>query len=264
MKRYLVIGNPISHSLSPKLHNYWLKKNNINGIYKKKKLDENNLKEIFSKIRKKEIMGINVTVPFKKIVIPYLDKLTTEAEYTQSVNTIYLQNNKIIGHNTDIKGFELAIKDSGYDIAEKKILILGAGGVVPSIIFALYNMKVFGVTLCNRTKTKAENLKNLFKNLNVIDWGEKSDFDVVINATSVGLKKGDELVLDFSYFKNCDFFYDVIYNPKKTNFLKTASKLGKKIENGKKMFIYQAAQAFKIWHGVEPEINDEVKEILDK
>ena len=111
MKKYFVIGNPIDHSLSPILHNYWLKENSINGIYDKKKADEKDLQSIISDIKQKKISGINVTVPFKKAVIPYLDKLSTEAQQTQSVNTIVLNNNNLIGHNTDIPGFTNAIKN---------------------------------------------------------------------------------------------------------------------------------------------------------
>ena len=96
MKKYLVIGNPIEHSLSPKLHNYWIKEKNINAIYEKKKLDEIDLKNIILDIKEKKINGINVTVPFKKSVIPFLDELSVEANETQSVNTIYLNDNKII------------------------------------------------------------------------------------------------------------------------------------------------------------------------
>ena len=264
MRKYLVIGNPITHSLSPELHNYWIKENGIDGVYNKKQLNENDLKEFFLKIKNKEISGANITVPFKKVVISYVDRLSFEAEKTQSVNTVYLKNDKIIGHNTDIDGFELAIKDANYDVEGKKVLILGAGGVVPSIIFALYKMKVLSVTISNRTKSKAENLKSLFNDLKIVDWGEASNFDMIINATSIGLKKEDKLDLDLSKFKNSEFFYDVIYNPKETNFLKDGKKLGKKTENGKKMFIYQAAKAFKIWHGIEPKINEQVIGLLDK
>ena len=122
MNKYLVIGNPIEHSLSPLIHNYWIKKNNIRAIYDKKKLSNTELKDIIIKIREKSISGVNVTVPFKKEVIPYLDKLTLDAEATQSVNTILLTNDdKIVGHNTDISGFENAIKDTKYNLAGKKI-----------------------------------------------------------------------------------------------------------------------------------------------
>jgi shikimate dehydrogenase len=263
MKKYLVIGNPIGHSLSPQLHNYWIKKNNINAVYNKKKLNTDGLKDLISKIKSKEINGVNVTVPFKKEVISYLDELSIEAESSQSVNTICLNNNKIIGHNTDITGFELAIKDLKYDIVGKKILIIGAGGVVASIIFALNKMKASQIILCNRTKSKTKDLKNLFKDLKLIDWGEIPNFDMVINATSIGLKDEDELNLEFLKVQKGKFFYDLIYNPKETNFLKKARETGNATENGKKMFIYQAAAAFKIWHEVEPKIDEEINSILD-
>jgi len=263
MKKYIVIGNPIEHSLSPKLQNYWIKNHNIDAIYEKEKLNENELEELFLNIRDKKINGVNVTVPFKKVVIPFLDKLSAEAESTQAVNTIYLDNDKIIGHNTDIDGFELGIKKINYDISDKKIFILGAGGVVPSIVYALKKMKVSEIIIANRTREKAENLKNLFGELKIVEWGEIPDFDMIINATSIGLKKDDEINLNFSSIGKNKIFYDVIYNPKETNFLKTGKKLGNVTENGKLMFIYQAISAFNIWHGVRPIVNDEVIKLLD-
>ncbi|MDA9733233.1 shikimate dehydrogenase [Candidatus Pelagibacter sp.] len=261
MKKYFVIGNPIDHSLSPKLHNHWLKENKIDAVYDKKKIDENDLENIITKLKKKQINGINVTVPFKKIVIPYLDKLSFEAEQTQSVNTILLNNDNLEGHNTDITGFIKSIKNLNFDIKGKKIFILGAGGVVPSIIFALNKMNVSKIIISNRTKKKAEDLKSQFHNLEILDWGDINDFDVIINATSLGLNK-ESINLDFSKFTNNKLFYDVIYNPAETNFLKEGKKLGNRTENGKLMFIYQAFEAFKLWHGVEPQINSNTLEII--
>jgi len=263
MKKYLVIGNPVDHSMSPKLHNYWIKNNNIKAIYEKKNLNENEIKSLISDVKNKKLHGINVTVPFKKAVIPYLDQLSLESKSTQSVNTIYLDNDKVVGHNTDINGFELGIKNSKIDVKDKKILILGAGGVVPSIIFALNKMRVSEITISNRTKDRAENLKLLFNDIKIVDWGVVPEFDIIINATSIGLKKDDQINLDLSKVGKNKLFYDVIYNPKETNFLKIGKKMGSKTENGKLMFIYQAFIAFKIWHQIEPEINNEVIKLLD-
>ena len=270
-KKFLVIGNPINHSLSPELQNYWLKKNNINAIYDKQRLDIDDLKDFVLKIKSKEIAGANITVPFKKEIIPFIDKLTPESEGTDSVNTILLNKGETVGYNTDIIGFEKAIKETNYNFVKKKVLILGAGGVVPSIIFALQRMGVKHIMLSNRTKLKAEELRNYYKKKNsneniitIVDWGELPNFDVIINATSVGLKRDQTLDLDFSKIEKGKFFYDVIYNPKETNFLKAGKQLGNQTENGKKMFIYQAAEAFKIWHKVEPEINEEINKLLDK
>ena len=262
MKKYLVIGNPIEHSLSPKLHNYWIKINNIDAIYEKEQLNDEELESIIFKVKKNEIHGINVTVPFKNKIIPYIDQLSPEAEKTKSVNTIYASNNQIIGHNTDIAGFELSLKKLKYDASGKKILILGAGGVVPSIIFALNRMNVSKITVTNRTKEKAEKLKDRFKELILADWGDVSDFDMIINATSVGLNTNEKIDLDLSNVGQNKFFYDVIYNPGETNFLKIGKDLGNRAENGKFMFIYQAHQAFTIWHKLMPEINDEVINIV--
>ena len=119
MKQYFVIGNPIDHSLSPKLHNYWFKKNNINAFYEKEKLDVKDLKTLVARIRDKEIKGANITIPFKKDIITYLDELTEEAKSTQSVNTIYLDEDTIIGHNTDIAGFEHSLKDTNFNVKGK-------------------------------------------------------------------------------------------------------------------------------------------------
>ena len=261
MKKYLVIGNPISHSLSPTLHNYWLKQNNIDAIYDKIKLEGDGIKKIIQDIKNQKIAGCNVTVPFKNKVIPFLDTLSSEAEKTQSVNTIVFEKGNLIGHNTDIVGFDKAIKALNFKMKNKKILILGAGGVVPSIVFALKQMDVFEITISNRTKQKAENLKVLFKNLNVVEWGNFYDFDVVINATSIGLNN-EKINLDFSRVGKNKLFYDVIYNPAETNFLKKGKELGNKTENGETMFVYQASEAFRLWHGKEPKVNFETLKIL--
>ena len=256
MKKYLVIGNPINHSLSPELHNHWIKQNSIDAIYEKKKLDINDLKNLILDIKKGNLNGANVTVPFKNVIIPYLDDLSSEAKKTHSVNTIHLKNKKVIGHNTDINGFETAIQNINFNFKKKKIFILGAGGVVPSIIYASMKMGSSEIMISNRTERKAEEIKNIFNNIKLVNWGELPDFDVVINATSLGLDQDDKINLDFNKVGKNKLFYDVIYNPSETNFLNSGKKLGNKYENGKLMFIYQAFSAFKLWHGVEPSIDE--------
>ena len=158
----------------------------------------------------------------------------------------------------------MAIKYAKYDISGKKIFILGAGGVAPSIIYSLKKMNASKIILSNRTKEKAEKLKNLFEGLEIVDWGETIDFDMIINATSIGLKNEDGLNFDYSANGPNKFFYDVIYNPRETLFLKRAKLFGNRAENGKMMFIYQAHQAFTIWHKLMPEINDETIKLLDQ
>ena len=261
MEKYLVIGNPIEHSLSPRLQNHWLKQSNIKAVYDKIKLEENEIKEIIQDIKKQKIAGCNVTVPFKRKVIPFLDVLSHEADQTQSVNTIIFKKGKLIGYNTDIIGFDKAIKNLNFNIQGKNIFILGAGGVAPSIVFALQEMGVSEITITNRTKQKAESLKILFKNLRVVEWGNLIEFDVVINATSLGLNN-EKINFDFSKVGKNKLFYDVIYNPAETNFLKEGKKIGSLTENGRAMFIYQAAEAFKLWHGIEPKVNEETLKLF--
>ena len=263
MKKYLVIGNPIDHSLSPKLHNYWFKKNNIDAVYEKKLLNEVDIKDIIFKVKKELINGVNVTVPYKKTVIPFIDELSPEANASESVNTIYKENNKIIGHNTDIAGFELSLRHFQYDVRDKSVLILGAGGVVSSIVLALKKMGVSKIILSNRTKKNAENFRKFFSNLEIIDWGDTRDFHMIINATSIGLKKNEEIKLDYENLGGNKLFYDFFYNPKETEFLKKAKILGNRTENGKMMFIYQAHQSFTIWHKIMPEIDDETIKLLE-
>ena len=270
MKKYLVIGNPIDHSLSPKLHNYWFKENNIDASYEKKLIKETNIEEIILEMRNGEIEGINVTVPFKKSVMPFLDEMDNLAKKTQSVNTIYKKKNKIIGTNTDIYGFKLSLQQIKYNIKGKKILILGGGGVTPSIIFALEQMEASTIMLSNRTKEKAENLKKLFPQLEIIEWGDIKDFDLIINATSLGLKKSDKIQINYDQIGPRKFFYDVIYNPKKTNFLFEAEKRGHQINNGELMFVYQAQEAFRLWtvgpnqlNGLIRPVNKKILQLLE-
>ncbi len=262
MKKYLVIGNPIDHSLSPKLQNWWLKQNNIDATYDKIKLEVHEIKSLIQDIKDQKIAGCNVTVPFKKTVIPFLDKLSPEAEQTQSVNTITFDDGDLVGHNTDIAGFDTAIKKLNFSVKGKRVLILGAGGVVPSIIFALKNMHVQEIIISNRTREKAENLKVLFNDIKILEWGNLTNFHVVINATSLGLNN-ETINLDFSSSGHDKLFYDVIYNPHETHFLKMGKQLGYKTQNGKTMFIYQALEAFKLWHKIEPEVNTDTFKLLD-
>ena len=265
MKKYIVIGNPIAHSLSPLLHNYWIEKNKIKAIYDKKLINKYEIEKIVSELRSEKLHGVNVTVPFKNDVVSFMDNLTKEAEETKSVNTIYLKNNKIIGHNTDIAGFELAIRSYGYDIKKKNIFIFGAGGVVPSIIVALKRMGALKISLYNRTLTKSENIKKTFNTIEIIEKDNiPEDVDMLINASSLGINKTDKIDLNYNKIGKNKFYYDIIYNPSETNFLIEAKKAGNKVENGKKMFIYQAHQAFAIWHNIFPKIDEKIENLLNK
>jgi len=263
MKKFLVIGNPINHSLSPKLHNYWIKKNNLDSIYGKLEVNENELSDLCNHLKQGKLDGVNITVPFKKAIIPHIDVMSGHALRTNSINTISVDNGNLIGHNTDIDGFELSIKKLNYDVKNKTIMILGAGGVVPSIIYALKRMNAGNIIISNRTKEKVEVLKDLFKDLSVLDWGDLVEFDMIINATSIGLKEKDNFEIDFTKISKNKFFYDVIYNPYENNFFKAGNQKGNTFENGLNMFLYQAQKAFNIWHKIEPVIDEDVIKFLN-
>ena len=275
MKKYLVIGNPIGHSLSPLIHNHWMRKYGlIDNIYEKRKVEEKDLKNIIKEIRDNEVIGVNVTVPFKKLIIPFLDKLDSTAKKTESVNTLFKIKDKVVGYNTDKPGFAQTIwelfpnKNSimPRPLEEKNIFILGAGGVTSSIICALEDSgaKIF---LSNRTKKKAEELKKKYIKIEILDWGKRPPVcDIVINTTSIGLTNNEKIKIDFS---DCNgdknkLFYDLIYNPKETNFLKEARLRGNKNINGQRMFLNQAVHAFNLWTNITPEIDDEVLKLLDR
>ena len=276
MKKYLVIGNPIGHSLSPLIHNHWMRKHGLfDSIYEKRKVEKKDLENIVKEIRENKIIGVNVTVPFKKLIIPHLDQLDFTAERTKSVNTLFKVKNKVVGYNTDKDGFALTMRELFADTNDsmkpaalqgKNIFILGAGGVTSSIIYALQD-KGTKIFLSNRTKKKAEELKKKYTEIEVLDWGKRPSIcDIVINTTSVGLTNDEKINIDFS---DCGgdkhkLFYDLIYNPKETNFLKEARLRGNKTINGQRMFLNQAIYAFNLWTNITPEIDNEVIKLLDR
>jgi shikimate dehydrogenase len=278
MKKYLVIGNPIEHSLSPLIHSYWIKKYGLlDSVYEKKKIERKELKDIVNQVRSGELNGVNITVPYKKEIINLLDGIKGDAQLTQSVNTLCKINNKVHGYNTDTEGFKNSLQKDYLNYNNKKIFIIGAGGVTSSIlkVFADVASKIY---ITNRTKEKAKELKKIGDKLiiqmghkkniiEVVEWGRTPEIcDVVINTTSVGLIKDENLNLDFTDYKNSKntLFYDLIYNPKETNFLKEARLRDNKTMNGKMMFIWQAQIAFQMWTGVVVKIDDEVIRLLDR
>ena len=279
MNKYLFIGNPIEHSLSPLSHNYWFKKYRfLDSIYEKKKVDKKDLKKIVEQIKNDEIKGVNVTVPFKREIFDFIDTAPHEVQFTKSVNTLVKENDKVVGYNTDQEGFKISLEENEWDFKNKKVFIIGAGGVTPSILSSFIRANgAEKIYLSNRTRSKAEELKKFWDKaidfyqmnkdtIEIIDWGEKSELcDLIINTTSVGLKRDEKLDFDFSDYNNNKeaLFYDLIYNPKETNFLKEAKIRENKTMNGKMMFLWQAHLAFKKWTGVSPKIDQEVIKLLD-
>ena len=269
MKKFFVIGNPIEHSLSPTVHQHWFEKNNVKATYEKKLLEEKDLKNIIKDIKNDHVAGINVTVPFKQKIIPLLDELSTVAQSTLSVNTIYKKNNKVIGDNTDVGGFQKSLMDNISKESIKSALLIGAGGVAPSIVYALKTLGIEEIFIANRTVEKIVNLQEKFgPPLTKIAWEDLSkqqlNVDIIINATSLGLNNDHMIDLNFSSIDKKTIFYDVIYNPSETRLLQKAKKHGCHTVNGMKMFLYQAQLAFEIWNQIKPVIDVDLTNILAK
>ena len=267
-KKFLVIGNPIKHSLSPQLHKYWFGKNKINSEYKKLKIDQKQIKKILDKIRKKQIEGINVTIPFKNSVIKYLDILEGDAKKTSSVNTIYLRKQKLIGDNTDVYGFAFGILKK-IKSKIKAAGIIGAGGVTSSIILALIKKGVRKIYITNRTFSKLKVFKKKFKGIIFpIRWNEHlkvfREVQILINVSSLGMQGQKDLKFDFSTFNKKINVVDIVYNPENTKFLRDARRYGHKAFSGLDMFVYQAQKAFYIWNKKKPKITNDIYKKLRK
>ena len=268
-KKFAIIGSPVSHSLSPIMHNYWFKKYNIDAEYELLDIDKSEIQNVIDKIKNKEIKGINVTLPYKKSVIPFLSKTINDANETHSVNTVMLdEKNNLIGENTDVFGFQAAYLKSipNQEKKNKKVLVLGAGGVAPSIILALLKSKIHNIALSNRTYEKSLFLKKNFKNLNIIKWNdfskEVNKFDIIINATSLGLSSSNEFDSDFSNFNKNMVYIDTIYNPAETKMIKYFKSNKIRTHNGLNMLIYQGQKAFYLWNKINPEVDDELLKLL--
>jgi|TARA_B110001452_G_scaffold183096_1_gene153833 shikimate dehydrogenase len=269
MKYYSIIGSPLSHTLSPILHNYWFKKYKVEAEYTSLEIKKEEIEKVIIKIREEKINGINITLPYKQEVIPFIDKLVNDAKKTNSVNTIYLNSeNLIIGDNTDVFGLQAAyfkeIADT--NMKNKKALVLGAGGVAPSVILALNKSNIKNVFLSNRTHHKTLFLKKKFPNIQIVHWDklEKviSSFDIVINATSLGLKNGSDFNFVINDSKKSMIYIDTIYNPLETKMIKHLNHNGVKTYNGLYMFIYQAQKSFYMWTKINPEIDSELINLL--
>ena len=266
-KKFGIIGNPIKHSLSPTLHNYWFEKYDIDASYSIIEIQESQLSDVIKRIKEKELSGINITLPFKQKIVPHIDVLVNDAETTSSVNTVYVDdNNSVIGENTDVFGLQAAYLKEVDNINKKKALILGAGGVSPSVILSLEKSGIKNITITNRTMEKCIFLKNKFKKLEILEWNNLKNkiknYDLVINATSLGLKNGEDFNFNFDSVKDNLVYIDTVYNPLETKTLKYLKDREIQVFNGLEMFIYQGQKAFYIWNKINPEIDQKLVELL--
>ncbi len=266
-KAFGIIGNPVTHSLSPILHNYWFSKYNVEASYSLYDIKEKEIVSVIKKIKNKELSGVNVTLPYKQKVIPYIDQLVNDAKSTNSVNTIFLDESEtLVGENTDVFGLQAAYLKEIPNIESKKALVIGAGGVSPSVIFSLQKSKIENIAIINRTHEKSIFLKKKFNFLNLLEWNslkeEISKFDIIINATSLGLKNGEDFEFNFENVKDNSIYIDTIYNPIETKTLKFLKENKIKTFSGLDMFIYQGQKSFYLWNKINPEIDNQLIDLL--
>ena len=270
-----VIGKPIKHSLSPLIHNYWIDKYELDLEYKKMEVEKGLLPSLIENVRDRKITGLNITLPYKKDIISYIDEVSYSAKDIGAINTVFLRGNKVYGENTDGIGFTRALeKKTKFNFSNKSIYIIGAGGAAYGIISELIKKKVEKIYITNRTKQKTIQLVNFFKtknkeiNLELIEWknlAPNSDVDLIINTTSFGMKDNECLKIDINNLKDTLIFVDIIYNPKETELLKFFKKEGFVVMNGLSMLIEQAAVSFELWFNISLNNKDieEVKKICE-
>jgi shikimate dehydrogenase len=264
-----VIGNPVEHSISPQLHNTIFRLLNENYIYVPFLVEENSLEEAVKGLKASNLKGFNVTVPFKKKIMNFIDEPSKEAILIGAVNTVKNVCGKLFGYNTDAEGFARAFKnETGTDIKNKNVVVVGAGGSARAIIVKLATEEANSVCIINRTLSKADEISKLIKkNLNydikcfqtdeIKAVEHFSNADIIINATSAGLYPDTEkMPVSPSYkFTRGQIVFDLIYNPIKTKFLKCAENEGCRIFNGLGMLFYQGILSNEIW--LQRKIEDE-------
>jgi shikimate dehydrogenase len=269
--RTAVIGFPVDHSLSPIIHNHWIKELGLDTKpYEKINVDPNKFEEQINNLKAEGYGGLNVTVPLKELAFSISDETSSVSKKLKSVNTLSLNSEKIDGDNTDAVGFinSLDEKTIENNIANKKTLVLGAGGSARSVVHALNELGGH-VRLFNRTPEKAAILLNdLSINSSPVITDELDDYanssSFIVNTTSLGQKEGERNnILSFENIGTETFIYDLIYNPKRSSFLEQAEAKGLKIQNGLRMLIEQAACSFQIWHEIKVGVSDELMSLLE-
>ena len=265
-----VIGHPISHSKSPKLHNYWLLKYNINGFYIPFSVTTEKLQASIKSLIGLGFNGVNVTIPHKTNVLSFADSVTDRAALIGAANTLYFsKNGKVHADNTDGYGFIQNIIDEipDYDFYDKTALIYGAGGSARAIASALISNGVKEVGITNRTRSKAQIIsEDLGAKVAVVDWRAAPETigkaDLIINATSMGMIGQPEFSQPISRAKKTALVIDIVYNPLVTELLKEATKLKLKTVGGIGMLINQAVPGFEHWFQKSPVIDDEIRKFI--
>jgi len=255
-----IFGFPVSHTLSPLIQNVAFQEAGLDFVYVPFQVKSSDLRKATEAIRVFDIVGVNVTIPHKEGIIDYLDEISEEVKLIGAVNTVVNKGGKLVGYNTDWMGFLESLREDGVSLKEKKAFLIGAGGAALSLGFALVKEGVKTLFLTNRTYSRAENLARKLKEIKgdeteikVVEFEKKEKLvsegiDILINATSLGMKEKDPPLIDLTGFPSSLYVYDVIYN-RETELLKEAKKLGMRCQGGLGMLIYQGASAFWLWTG---------------
>ena len=265
-----VIGNPIWHSKSPRLHNYWLKFHKINGYYIPIHVEPNKLEDNISDLISLGFRGVNVTIPYKSSILSFADTITDRAAVIGAANTLYFNSDgKITADNTDGYGFKKNIYHyfPSWMPANGPAVVLGAGGAAKAIIHTLLSEGVPRIKLLNRTKSKANAIAESFGNkVEVVDWYASDealkDAISIVNTTSLGMVGQPDLKLNLKNISSNVLITDLVYNPVDTNLLKTAKTLGYNTVDGLGMLLYQAELGFSNWFNHKPDVTEELKAIM--
>jgi shikimate dehydrogenase len=273
-----VIGDPISHSLSPKMHNFWLQQNNINGSYEAKLVKKENLEDAIKSMVDEGYAGFNVTIPHKEKMFELCNSKTEKANLTKAVNTVTISNGKLHGDNSDCEGFleNLKFFEPNFSLKNKNAFLIGSGGAARAIVFALINSGAKKVFITNRNQQKTQILINDFqvfakKNNVELQFLAQEEFvqnlnqcDLLINSTSLGITGQPPLELNLKNLQKSAIVYDIVYKPLMTNLLKQAKTNGNKIVTGIGMLAFQGAVGFEYWFKQKPKVTNELLEFLIK
>jgi shikimate dehydrogenase len=269
---YCVIGDPIRHSKSPVMMNRAFRETGINGIYTAFHIAADRLGDFAAGVRAMGVRGVNVTIPHKLDIMPFLDVIDESAQAIGAVNTIVNDGGRLTGYNTDGIGYVRSLKEEAApELTGKNVLIVGAGGATRGIVYALAKEGVGRITVSNRTVERAQELAAAFKDrADIRAIGNESlkdacaEADIIINTTSVGMHPNVNAVpLDTVWLKPGTTASDLIYNPFTTRFLAEAKERGCRIHGGLGMFIYQGAYAFEYWTGLPAPVAAMRETVLD-